>query len=316
MDSYLVSAIITTHNRPPSMVLRAVNSVLNQTYYNIELIVVDDSNCDFPERIDVENAVQQASEKIQYIKHTNNKGGCAARNSGLMQSKGYFVAFLDDDDEWLPQKIEEQIKGFIDNNIALVYCTYNIINLETGEKYIKPTQFRKGRVFNDLLKNNFIGGTSNPLIKKECIEKVGGFDEIMESSQDYDLWLRLSQHYSINYIEKPLLNYYIHAGERISTNAPQKIAGIERIIKKYSEYLNRNKNICYLKHMSIVPYYLETNGRKKAFSLWIKNVTWQPFRFVNNLRYLIIIVLGNKHYLAIVARIKRVFRLERTNKKN
>ena len=82
-----------------SVVLRAVNCALSQTYDNTECIVVDDSTSDFPQRDEVEKAVLQASGKIKYIKHETNMGGCAARNTGLAISKGYYVAFLDDDDE-------------------------------------------------------------------------------------------------------------------------------------------------------------------------------------------------------------------------
>ena len=288
------------------MVLRAVNSVMNQTYPKIEIIVVDDSDRDFPERDEVERAVRNASEKIQYIKHEENRGGNAARNTGLTRAEGYYVAFLDDDDKWLPGKIEEQIKGFINNDIALVYCTGYIINQETGEKQIISTHFHKGMVFNELLKMNFIGGASNPLIKKACIDRVDRFDEQMESLQDYDLWLRISQIYPVNYIKKPLLNYYIHSRERISTNTAKKIAGIERNNEKFSEYINRDKEAWYLHHMSFVPFYLKAYGRQKAFSQWLKCIQYQPARVVNNLKHLILIILGNQRYFAITSRIKRI----------
>ena len=117
----LVSAIITTHNREPDMVLCAVKSVLSQTYQNIELIVVDDSSPSFAQRAEVERSVRSASDDILYLKHEVCQGACAARNTGLSHARGYYIGFLDDDDEWLSTKIEEQLKGFSDDNIALVY---------------------------------------------------------------------------------------------------------------------------------------------------------------------------------------------------
>ena len=101
MNNELVSAIITTHDRDPETVIRAVNSVLCQTYGKIELIVVDDSSAKYPKRNAVENAVRAASSDIVYIRHAENRGSCAARNTGLAHANGYYVAFLDDDDEWL-----------------------------------------------------------------------------------------------------------------------------------------------------------------------------------------------------------------------
>lgn len=137
-------------------------------------------------------------------------------------SNGYYVAFLDDDDEWLPEKIEKQIKGFTDDSIAIVYCGQISIDEIIGEKHIRKTKIQRGNVFSELIMENFIGSTSNPLIRKTCIEEVGRFDEQMQSSQDYDLCLRITQRYSVNYIELPLLNYYIHAGERISADVDRK----------------------------------------------------------------------------------------------
>ena len=169
----LVSAIITTHNRSPETVLRAVNSVLSQTYENIELIVVDDSTSDYSQRKDVENAVRDVSERVLYIKHSTSHGANVARNTGLSHAKGYYVAFLDDDDEWSPNKIEEQLKGFTDRSIALVYCGTVIIDDEENKRRLSNSSFKKGNVYYELLKKNFIGSTSNPLIKRECIDRVG-----------------------------------------------------------------------------------------------------------------------------------------------
>ena len=173
MNMELVTAIITTHNRSPETVLRAVNSVLNQTYENMELIVVDDSTPEYSHRQDVENLVRGASDRILYIKHPTSRGANAARNTGLAYAKGYYVAFLDDDDEWSPNKIEEQLKGFTDRGIALVYCGTVIIDDEENKRRLSNSSFKKGNVYYELLKKNFIGSTSNPLIKRECIDRVG-----------------------------------------------------------------------------------------------------------------------------------------------
>ena len=116
----LVSAIITTHNRGPDMVLRAVNSVLGQTYQNIEVIVVDDSLPSFAQRAEVERSVRSISDSILYLKHEACKGACAARNTGLNHAKGIYVGFLDDDDEWVPMKIEEQLKGFLNGRVHIM----------------------------------------------------------------------------------------------------------------------------------------------------------------------------------------------------
>ena len=288
----LVSAIITTHNRSPETILRAVNSVLSQTYENIELIVVDDSTSDYSQRQDVENAVRDVSERVLYIKHPTSRGANVARNTGLSHAKGYYVAFLDDDDEWSPNKIEEQLKGFTDKSIALVYCGTVIIDDKENKRHLSNDYFNKGNVYYELLKKNFIGSTSNPLIKRECINRVGRFDIDLESAQDYDLWLRLARQYPVSYIEKPLLNYHIHDNERISTNLDNQISGKEYINAKYYDDIKRDNKTWYRRNRALVVLYARKRLKKKALLLWIKCVKKWPFDAADHVRLLLFIVFG------------------------
>lgn len=292
MKEELVSAIITTHNRSPYIVLRAVKSVLKQTYKNIEVIVVDDSTASFSQRNEVERVIREQSNRIIYIRHEKNMGSCAARNTGLLYANGFYVAYLDDDDEWLPEKIEKQIEGFCNSNIALVYCGYNVIDEKRGKRYVNPTIILNGFVFEELLTHKFNGvTTSNPLIKKECINSIGGFDTEMQSLQDYDLMLRITMKYPVNCVKEPLLNYYIHDGNRISNDIDKRIAGRERILEKYRDIINSDDLAWYMNYKELVLNYLQKDGRKKAFYMWIKCVRKSPLFIINNLKLLIQIVL-------------------------
>lgn len=292
MNKEWVSVIITTHNRSSELVLRAVNSVLNQTYEFIEIIVVDDSENDFPERNDVEQAVRNASESIIYIRHSANRGACAARNTGLKHANGYFVAFLDDDDEWLPRKIEEQIKGFTDNSIALVYCGFTIIDDVRNMEYRESREYRKGFVFDSLLMSNFVGNTSNPLIKKECLEVIGCFDTEMQSSQDYDLWLRIAAKYTVNYVPITLLNCHVHNNDHISADIDKKIAGLERINTKYNNHIIKDNTTWYTRYSRIIPFYVMKGWSGKAFLLWCRCVKKSPGNILSNIKLLLLIVFG------------------------
>lgn len=122
----IVTAVITTYKREPEIVKRAIDSVLAQTYKHINIVVVDDSPADYELRDSVEKLVLDhfAEANITYVQHERNLGACAARNTGLSLVNSEFVAFLDDDDEWLPEKIEKQVKKFreCDELTALVYC--------------------------------------------------------------------------------------------------------------------------------------------------------------------------------------------------
>ena len=230
----LVSAIITTHNRKPEMVVRAVKSVLRQTYKNIEIIIVDDSSPDFIQRKTVENSVCSLSDKIVYIKNDVCQGACAARNTGLKYAHGEYVGFLDDDDEWRYDKIEKQLAAFTDDSIAMVYSGILYVDEVNRRKFYEDNQYEKGKMFELLLRSNIIGSTSNPLIKKQCINDVGGFDVSMQSSQDYDLWIRIARKYQINYVDAPLVKYHLHPGYRITEDMDRKIKGTEHLLQKYS----------------------------------------------------------------------------------
>ena len=177
----MVSAIITTYKRNPTMVLRALDSVLSQSYKDIEVIIVDDSPSDYSLRENVRLAIKRRQKEhskiyIQYIQHEKNMGACVARNTGMKVARGEYIAYLDDDDEWLPEKIEKQMKVITKSKAALVYCGSICIDDETGKTINRNKEYIKGKVFKKLLYYNFIESTSYPLIRKECLKSIGGFD--------------------------------------------------------------------------------------------------------------------------------------------
>ena len=303
---HLVTAIVTTHNRIPSMVVRAVVSVLGQTYHPMEIIVVDDSDADYPLRDEVERSLRKLSPKIDYIWLEDSRGANAARNVGLCRARGHYVAFLDDDDEWFPNKIERQVKSFDTDDSALVYCRCLVVNELIGMKYVSSSKHFCGDVFNELLFRDFVGGTSGPLLRKRCVKEVGGFDELMESAQDYDLWLRIARRYSVSFVDEPLYAYHIHDGKRISTNAKAKIAGIERIIEKYHTLIRCDGDILYMKLRDIIPYQLQAYGRGEAFKTWLSCMRLRPARVSSNVKSLAMIVLGYESYASIVGKVNAV----------
>ncbi len=234
----VVSAIITTYKRPVEIVERAAKSVLNQSYKNIELIIVDDSPSSYEQRDLVKKMVLSLGDGVRYIQHEKNLGACAARNTGLKYAKGDFVAFLDDDDEWLCEKIEKQMNLITKkDNVALVYCgrcTYDDLRKKESVQNLK---FYRGYVYEKLIIENFIGSTSFPLIRRSVLEKVGGFDVKMSAAQDLELWLRIAKDYEIDYAEEPLVRYYIHEGEQITKNHKKKVEAYERLHELNKDYL-------------------------------------------------------------------------------
>lgn len=285
----MVSAIITTYKRDADIVERALKSILNQTYDDIEIIIVDDSPETYKKRHEVAERIQRYKEKgVIYIPHKINQGACAARNTGIKQAKGEYIAFLDDDDEWIKDKIEKQLEKFMScsDDTALVYCGNIVVN-DLKQEYIEAkTEFRKGYVFDELIKKNFIGSTSFPMIKTACLREVGGFDEDMPSAQDFDVWLKLASRYRIDYVNEPLVRYHIHDGDCISKSPEKKIIALERINKKYASYLDLHKNAKWRRQMSLVFRYSEKGDYFAALKCWITSAILQPLEIWENFKYL------------------------------
>ncbi len=232
----MISCIITTYKREPDILKRAIRSAQTQTYQNIEIIIVNDA----PEEKDLETRIRAMiqslhDDRIQYLVLDHNQGACAARNIGAGIACGEFLAFLDDDDEWLPEKLSEQLKYMADEEVGLVSCESYTVN-KRGEKTFEPkpwpTEFKTD--LEVLLTGNWLGGVSFPLIRASRFFEAGQFDPEMKSSQDTDLYIRLVKISKAIICHKPLLNYYI-TSDSISANIPAKIQGFERILKKYKE---------------------------------------------------------------------------------
>lgn len=294
----MITVVITTYKREPSLIIRAIQSVLCQTFKDIEIIVVDDSPADYPYRKDVEAAVLKCQKNsnisIFYIQHEKNCGACVARNTGMKHAKGEYIAFLDDDDEWLPEKLEKQIHVLISTDAALVYCGRICKNDITGESIAENVHFINGDVFNQLIYSNFIGSTSFPLLKTDCLKAIGGFDEQMQSAQDYDVWLRIAEKYKVNYVKEPLVIYHEHGGEQITSNPKKKISGLERINEKYKRYIENNKDIWYRRKITLVPYYAKAGDRRTAFQIWLTCAGRCPEKVIDNLRYFRSVIKGKR----------------------
>ncbi len=266
MENILVSAIVTTYKRPPDIVERAVKSIINQTYSNLEIIVVDDSPADYELRDAVRDTVLKYRDRIKYIRHEKNMGACVARNTGIDNSTGKYIAFLDDDDSWRENKIELQLKKALETNAGLVYCKCLITIEETGEQYTLRQEYKNGYVYDELLKRNFIGSTSFSLIKRECFEKCGKFDPMQSAAQDYDVWIRIAEKYEVDYVDDILVDYSVHTGERITVNPFKKIKGHELLLEKHKVYLKSHPKTLAIRKRTISVFYAQGRMLGKALS--------------------------------------------------
>lgn len=238
-----VSGIITTYKREAYIVDRAIKSMIAQTYSLFEIIVVDDNDNDSSFCLELKTLCDQY-ELVKYIKQDGNKGACAARNLGIENAKGYFIAFLDDDDEWLPEKIEKQIGIFrkTDDRVGLVSVSGYLLNEDTNEKsyYFNYKMYKPSPSFQDMLSGDYVGSTSQPLIKAECFKKLGGFAVNQPARQDYEMWLRISRYYQIACSLELLFIHRMHDGEQISRNTKRAQQGYLNIYRWYKADYKKN----------------------------------------------------------------------------
>jgi glycosyltransferase involved in cell wall biosynthesis len=207
-----ISVIIPTFNRA-SVLLRAVDSVLNQTYRDIELIVVDDGSTDDTEKL---LAPYIETQTIQYFK-TQNKGVSASRNFGVTQAREKWIAFLDSDDEWLSPKLAKQM-AFLEAHahLSIVYSDEMWIRNDILVNKKNHHQKKGGWIFTDSLKQCLIG-PSSVLLTKKLFAEMKGFDESFVVCEDYDLWLKISSKYEIGYMSEALIKKFGGHADQLST---------------------------------------------------------------------------------------------------
>ena len=227
----LVSAIITTRNRS-QLLRKAIESVLSQTYKELECVVVDDSSTD-----DTRQVCSEYPVRYIYIPKEESRGGNYARNMGVKASKGEYVAFLDDDDYWLSAKIEKQLALLEDKKCEMVYCMRRYQNIENG-KVVKEWEEPRPKPQGDLrdeIFEHYITNTSCILAKKSLIEQIGGFDENLRKWQEYDLMIRAAQVSEIYYVNENLCVYRNDNEDRnrISNDINRITDTVKKITRKY-----------------------------------------------------------------------------------
>lgn len=199
-----VSVIIPTYNRDGT-ITHAIESVLNQTYKNLEVIVVDDNSND-----NTENVVKLIQDKrLRYFKNLSNLGPSGARNRGILEARGEFISFQDSDDIWVQDKLQKQMSYFEKHqDVGMVYCAFgcregNLVVKSPSDQY--PTEKLSGDIYQILLQGNKVG-TPTMLIKRQCLDVVGLFNSNLKAWEDYELALRIAKQYKIGYVNEVLVN--------------------------------------------------------------------------------------------------------------
>jgi glycosyltransferase involved in cell wall biosynthesis len=253
-----VSVVILTFNRA-KLLEQAIQSVLNQTFQDFEIIIVDDCSTDDTMQV----GKNFLDERIKYIRHEVNKGVGAGRNTGVRNSTGEYIAFLDDDDQWLPEKLRFQVECLDCNSLEVgaVHCGRLDIDETNGTVLPEIGNDKRGDISKALLRRNFLT-TSTVLLRTICFQKVGLFDETIPVGEDYDMWIRISQKYCFEYIELPLVRYSIHQNS-LSRNLGAAISGYEALLQKYGQLFRQDPKEYHRRSCRLgVLYCLDGNTKK------------------------------------------------------
>jgi len=304
----LVSVILPTYNRA-HLLDRSIKSVLKQTYENFELIVVNDGSSDETERRVKE--YQKLDKRTKYVKNDKSLGVSSARNIGIKIAKGDFIAFQDDDDEWLPLKLEKQVSALESLPQKYALCFTAFYKEEGGKKFYFPDNNLKAICqSNEKIKKKLLEGfsfipTPSMMIKKEILFKVGFFDEKMLMWVDYDLLMRiLLKKYFIQFIEEPLWHYY-QTPNSLSFQGGKIYRKTKLyIFKKYFKEIKEDKKILSRWHQELGHLYMLEKEEKIAKNYFKKAIKDNPLNFYLFLQF-IISLLGANFYL-FFSKIKKI----------
>ncbi len=298
MAPTIITVVIPYYNTG-YVVRRALQSVLRQTYRYFEIIIVNDGSADDIEKIAKE--FQKIDERIKYVKHEYNRGLSAARNTGIKNANGQYIAFLDADDEWLPKKLQQQFEIFQnsqvqDEKLGVVFSGTIFIKLNGQKSYAIPPF--NGFILHELLKSNFIfAGGSNCLIKKVVFEHCGLFDEsdAMHNKQDYEMWIRIAQKFKFFLVRKFHVKCYISKGISYEVTKRTPLKGVKAsqyILKKHQKILEKYPK-AYSNHFKFIGVQFLWAGITKKAKRYFKKSLVIYLRNYTSYLYLFISLLGS-----------------------
>jgi glycosyltransferase involved in cell wall biosynthesis len=290
-----VSVIIPTYNRPDYL-SSAIASVYAQSFKHFEIVVVDDASTE-----DARSIVNRYNDgRIKYIVHEYREGEAGARNTGLANSHGQYIAFLDDDDEWLPQKLQLQheLLSKCPPNVGAVYAAVLCVSGDTGHILRQIIPEKKGYIYDDMV-GNVVGMPSSMFLRRACFDRVGLFDKSIVYGTDYDMWIRISKHFCFEHIRDPLVKYRVHPN-RMTNNVGLRIRGLEALMEKHRELFSTNKQI-FSQHYLEYAHLCRKNGDlKKAWRASWEAVRLCPYEAKRSypalLKLLILCMIGRSNF--------------------
>ncbi len=289
-----VDVVITTYKREAPTVLRAISSVQSQTEKDISITVVDDNGegSSYSELLG-SSISRLGDERIQLVSNVRNLGSCRSRNKGATRGSAPLIAFLDDDDEWLPEKLENQIPLFRDGNIGLGFCGMRVVFDGKGRSEDRLPRNLTPDIHGFLNRGNPIS-TSSSIVRRSVFDSVGGFDPFMPALQDWDLWLRMMRETSCAGVKGPYVIYHVHDGERITSNPVKRYEGYRRFCEKNADLIEKDPSTRAWFDRALAQHERLVGKTGEAIGHLFRAIRARPFELDLNMRCIAKVILSYK----------------------
>ena len=268
----------------------AINSVLSQSYSDLELIVTDD--CSTDESREIIEQWRRLDDRVLPVFHDVNRGLARARNSGLAVSSGEFVALCDADDVWLPGKLQTQMDcflarpelGVVHSDSAIIDAVGNVTGKRFSSLLHRKGQVTSGNLFKVLCERNFLC-VPTVILRREAIQYAGGFEESLRSLEDWVCWTKVSRKYPFHYIEDALVHYRIH-GAGLSSNpkgmALNRVKALQILLESFPDISPRLRSKMLY---SLGVSHLEMNDLPNAVTAFVDSIRTNPLSLRSWARY-------------------------------
>ncbi|MCS6830420.1 MAG: glycosyltransferase [bacterium] len=289
----LVSVVLTSYNHAVYLP-QAIESALGQTLGDLEIVAIDDASTDGSQHV-----LQRYAHRVMVVLHETNRGTYATLNEGIALTSAPYIAILNSDDVWLPEKLQRQLAVMESNaRIGLVHTGFRIIDAEGNLIQGNPLGIRfhpnpQGDLLAELLARNlFI--TSSVMIRRECLHRCGVFEEHLFGMGDWDLWLRIAEHYTIGYVPEPLTLYRLHTRNTMYQSERMLADDLwiheQRIRKRIPELMKhdgwRMRRAIGIALAALGVIYSRMEQRDKAFEAFVQSLRYYPWRLKTWLRLL------------------------------
>jgi glycosyltransferase involved in cell wall biosynthesis len=297
MSEPFFTVIIPTCNRA-ELLREAMQSVLDQTHENFEMIVVDDHSTD-----NTKDIVGSFNDnRIMYALNDRSKGAAGARNTGIFRAKGRWITFLDSDDTWLPEKLEKQAKKIqkVDATVGFIYAGYALYDFAGKKEIAIYLPEKEGFIQKELLYNNYITALCSVAVRRDILLQVGGFDENFPALEDWELYVRIAGITKFGVVKEKLVYVRTANDDRLSFNVRRKLRGALMFRNKYDTFTGKSPRHCNRLARIILIWSLEISDWStalKAFQWVLADIFIDPYGFCKTIKSVLLIFLDKSRKL-------------------